>query len=97
MDGGIRKYAKNAHGVLRNICLCGITNHRGAAIKQHPVGTKQMTKRAAQTHKITVSYSNGQVGEYTASSEDKAHTAGRGHCARAKRYGNSATYTVEVL
>jgi len=56
-----------------------------------------MTKRAAQTHKITVSYSNGQVREYTASSEDKAHTAGRGHCARAKRYGNSATYTVEVL
>ena len=57
-----------------------------------------MTKRAAQTHKITVIYSDGEVGKQTtASSEALAHKAGAARVARAKFYGSAATYTVEAL
>lgn len=56
-----------------------------------------MTKRAAQTHKIIFKFSDGRVVEYTASSEAKAHTAGRAHVAKAKRYGWASSYAVEEI
>lgn len=57
-----------------------------------------MTKRAAQTHKITITYNNGALDRIqTASSFESAEKAGRAAVAKSKRYGVVSTYTVETL
>lgn len=57
-----------------------------------------MTKRAEQTHKITITFNNGARDRIqTASSEENAHKAGRAAVAKSKRYDVISTYTVEAI